>query len=137
MGNIYIGLYKLNRDFTSITGEGDSEKKHIMRKDDPVMVYADIHRGANPLYYVDLVDKTPLKILIPLEFIDLNISGLIDAMADRLYDISRILDELISNRIEEHSIDADSKKMLNDAVENIFKAKDNLDNFSNIFEKSI
>jgi hypothetical protein len=137
MGNIYIGLYKLNRDFTSITGEGDSEKKHIMRKDDPVMVYADIHRGANPLYYVDLVDKTPLKILIPLEFIDLNISGLIDAMADRLYDISRILDELISNRIEEHSIDADSKKMLNDAVENIFKAKDNLDYFSNIFEKSI
>ena len=136
MGNIYIGLYKLNRDFTSIIGEGDSERKHIMRKDDPVMVYADIHRDANPLFYVDLMDKTPLKILIPLEFIDLNISGLIDAMADRLYDVSRILDELIFNRIDEHFIDAVFKKVLNDAIENIFKAKDNLDNFSNIYEKS-
>jgi hypothetical protein len=136
MGHIYIGLYKLNRDFTSITGEGDSEKKFIMRKDDPVMVYADIHRGANPLFYVDLIDKTPLKILIPLEFIDLNISGLIDAMEDRLYDISRILDELISNRIDEHSIDADLKKVLTDAIKNVVKAKDNLDNFSNIYEKS-
>ena len=135
MGNIYIGLYKLNRDFTSIIGEGDSKKKHIMRKDDPVMVYADIHRGANPLFYVDLMDKTPLKILIPLEFIDLNISGLIDAMADRLYDVSRILTELIFNRIDEHSIDADLKKVLHDAIENIFKAKDNLDDFSNIYEK--
>ena len=135
MGNIYIGLYKLNRDFTSIIGEGDSKKIHIMRKDDPVMVYADIHRDTNPLFYVDLMDKTPLKILIPLEFIDLNISGLIDAMADRLYDVSRILDELIFNRIDEHSIDADLIKVLNDAIENIFKAKDNLDDFTNIYEK--
>jgi hypothetical protein len=136
MGNIYIGLYKLNRDFTSITGEGDSEKKHVMRKDDPVMVYVDIHRGANPLFYVDLIDKTPLKILIPLEFIDLNISGLIDAMSDRLYDVSRVLDELVSNRIDEHSIESDLKKVLTDTIENIVEAKDNLDNFSNLYEKS-
>jgi hypothetical protein len=132
MGIIYIGLYKLNRDFTSITGEGNGEKKHVLRKDDPIMVYAEIHRGTNPLFYVDLMSKTPSRILIPLEFIDLNVSGLIDSMADRLYDISRILDELIFNRIDEHSIDADSKKMLNDAIENIFKAKENLDNLSNI-----
>jgi hypothetical protein len=123
-------LYKLNRDFTSIVGEYEFHRKVVLRKNDPVLVFAEVRGEAEMLYYIDQVDKPPVKILVPIDFIDVNVSGLVDAMAERLHEVSRVLIELIFNRVDDHFMDAESRKLISDAVDNVKLAKDSLGNFS-------
>jgi hypothetical protein len=133
MGSIYLGLYKLNRDLTSIVGEYEVHRKVVIRKDDPVLVFAEVRGEAEMLYYIDQVDKPPVKIKVPIDFIDINVSGLVDAMAERLHEVSRVLVESIFNRVDDHFMDADSRSSLSVAVDYITKAKDSLDNFSETY----
>lgn len=133
LGSVYIGLHKLNRDFTSIVGEAEYHRKVVLRKDDPVLVFAEVRGEEDMIYYIDQVDKPLVKILVPVDFIDVNVSSLVDALADRIRDASRVLVELISNRVDDHFMDVNSKKLLRDAEDNLVIAKDCLDNFSNSY----
>ena len=135
MGSVFIGLHKLNRDYTSIVGEAEYHRKVVLRKDDPVLVFAEVRGEVDISYYIDQMDKPPVKILVPIDFIDVNVSGLVDALSDRILDASRVLMELISNRVDDHFMDDNSKKLLKDAEDNLVMAKDCLNNFSNFYEK--
>jgi hypothetical protein len=137
LGSLYLGLYKLNRDYTSIVGESEYHRKVVLRKDDPILVFAEVKGDAEMLYYVDQVDKPPLKILVPVDFIDFNVSGLVDAMAERLHDVARVLVELTANRVDDHFMETASRLLIKDAVDCVVRAKGSLNDFSDTYEKIV